>query len=77
MFLSPEQYREKSGRYPVKPPPREALTEITAGEAVTQEIVTNPSPGIGPIVLDFDVWGRLLGIKFLDKRALPPGLTPS
>ena len=54
-----------------------ALTAIEPGDAVTQEFVTNPVPGIGPVVLDFDAWGRLLGIEFLDKRALPPGLSPS
>ena len=96
-FMSPEQYRERSGRDPVMPAPRETqgsdvlrltwdaevdagylpLSEIGPGDAVTEEIVASPVTGIGPIVLDFDARGRLLGIEFLDERSLPPGMSPS
>ena len=54
-----------------------ALGPIGTGEAVSQRIVENPVPGIGDIVLDFDERGRLLGIEFLDERALPPDFTAS
>jgi uncharacterized protein YuzE len=54
-----------------------ALTEIGPGEAVSQRVVENPVEGIGDIVLDFDAEGRLLGIEFLDGRALPPGISAS
>jgi len=54
-----------------------ALTEIGPGEAASQRVVKNPVHGIGEIILDFDAAGRLLGIEFLDERALPPGITPS
>jgi uncharacterized protein YuzE len=54
-----------------------AFGPIGAGEAVSQRIVKNPVPGIDDIVLDFDGRGRLLGIEFLDERALPPGLAAS
>jgi len=54
-----------------------ALAEIAPGDAVSQEIVPNPADGMGDIVLDFDASGRLLGIEFLDERALPPGMSPS
>jgi uncharacterized protein YuzE len=50
-----------------------ALAAIGDGEAVSQRIVENPVRGLGEIVLDFDERGRLLGIEFLDERALPPG----
>jgi uncharacterized protein YuzE len=53
------------------------LTEIGPGEAVSQRLVKNPVSGIGEIILDFDADGRLLGIEFLDERALPPGIAPS
>jgi hypothetical protein len=49
-----------------------AFGPIGAGQAVSQRIVENPVPGIGDIVLDFNEGGRLLGIEFLDERALPP-----
>lgn len=51
-----------------------ALAAIGEGEAVSQRIVENPVQGLDDIVLDFDDRGRLLGIEFLDERALPPGL---
>ncbi|WP_158548550.1 DUF2283 domain-containing protein [Blastococcus sp. TF02A-26] len=51
-----------------------AFGRIGAGEAVSQRIVENPLPGIGDVVLDFDERGRLIGIEFLDERAVPPGL---
>jgi uncharacterized protein YuzE len=51
-----------------------ALTAMGDGEAVSQRIVENPVQGLDDIVLDFDERGRLLGIEFLDERALPPGL---
>ncbi|MCU1606690.1 MAG: hypothetical protein JWP46_3155 [Modestobacter sp.] len=54
-----------------------AFGPVRAGEAVSQRIVENPVPGIDDIVLDFDEGGRLLGIEFLDKRALPRGLAAS
>ena len=54
-----------------------AFGPIGAGEAATQRIVENPVPGIDDIVLDFDERGRLLGIEFLDERALPKGLATS
>lgn len=54
-----------------------AFGAIDAGEAVSQRIVENPVPGIDDIILDFDDQGRLLGIEFLDGRALPPGLAAS
>ena len=54
-----------------------AFGPIGDGEAVSQRIVENPVPGIDDIVLDFDERGRLLGIEFLDERALPPGLAAS
>ena len=54
-----------------------AFGSIGDGEAVSQRIVENPVPGIDDIVLDFDERGRLLGIEFLDERALPPGLAAS
>ncbi len=54
-----------------------AFGPIGAGEAVSQRIVENPVPGIDDIVLDFDERGRLLGIEFLDERALPPDFASS
>jgi uncharacterized protein YuzE len=54
-----------------------AFGPIKDGEAVSQRIVENPVPGIDDIVLDFDEQGRLLGIEFLDERALPPALAAS
>jgi uncharacterized protein YuzE len=54
-----------------------AFGPISDGVAVSQRIVENPVPGIDDIVLDFDERGRLLGIEFLDERALPPGLAAS
>jgi uncharacterized protein YuzE len=52
------------------------LTDIAPGEAVRQELVIAPGEptGMGTVVLDFDTQGRLLGIEFLGKRLLPPGL---
>jgi uncharacterized protein YuzE len=54
-----------------------AFGPIGEGEAVSQRIVENPIPGIDDVILDFDERGRLLGIEFLDERALPPGLAAS
>ena len=51
-----------------------AFGPIGEGEAVSQRIVENPVRSLDDIVLDFDERGRLLGIEFLDERALPPGL---
>lgn len=51
-----------------------AFGPIGDGEAVSQQIVENPVRGLDDITLDFDQGGRLLGIEFLDERALPQGL---
>jgi len=53
-----------------------SLTEIGAGEAVSQRVIENPVRGRGDVILDFDRKGRLLGVEFLDHRLLPPGLQP-
>lgn len=50
------------------------LTPIGPGEAASQRVVENPVAGLGDVVLDFDREGRLLGVEFLDRRLLPPGL---
>ena len=52
------------------------LTTVGPGEAVPQRIISNPVPGLGDVVLDFDVHGHLLGVEFLDRRTVPPGLAP-
>ncbi|MEX5720508.1 DUF2283 domain-containing protein [Geodermatophilus maliterrae] len=54
-----------------------AFGAIGAGEAVHQQVVKNPVPDVDDIVLDFDERGRLLGVEFLDERALPPDLAAS
>ncbi|HEV7869821.1 MAG TPA: DUF2283 domain-containing protein [Modestobacter sp.] len=54
-----------------------ALGPISAGEAVTQRIVASPVQGMGEVVLDFAGDGRVLGIEFLGRRLLPPGLHDS
>jgi len=53
-----------------------SLTEIGPGDAVRNELVNPPGQGfgMGTVVLDFDREGRLLGIEFLGKHLLPPGL---
>ena len=53
------------------------LAPIGPGEAAHQRIVENPVAGLGDLVLDFDVRGRLLGLEFLDRSVTPPGLDPA
>jgi uncharacterized protein YuzE len=53
------------------------LARIGPGKAVSQRVVANPVDGIGDIIVDFDADGRLLGVEFLDERAVPPGMAPS
>ncbi len=51
------------------------LAESGDGQAVGQARVVNPVDGdLGDVVLDFDRQGRLLGVEFLGRRLLPPGL---
>lgn len=53
-----------------------SLTDIKDGDAVSQRIVESPVKGLGEVILDFDREGRLLGVEFLGRRLLPPGLAP-
>ena len=50
-----------------------ALTEVGAGEAVTQRIVE--VEGLGAVVLDFDAQDHLLGLEVVGEVLLPPGLS--
>ena len=53
------------------------LSDTAPADVEHQELIQNPVDGMGHLLLDFDVDGRLIGIEFFDKRALPPGLSPS
>ncbi|WP_171058265.1 DUF2283 domain-containing protein [Modestobacter altitudinis] len=51
-----------------------SFTDAAAGTAVSQRVVASPVPRAGDVVLDFDGEGRVLGVEFLGRGVLPPGL---
>lgn len=51
--------------------------DLRPGEAAQQSDIIPAPGGVGSLILDFDVDGRLLGVEVLGARAvLPPELLP-